>query len=66
LEGLTVVNQTGAVLGLMSHLIATGANDVMVVKGEKEHMIPFIADKFVSGVDFEARQIRVDWDPEFL
>lgn len=66
LEGLAVVTVDGASLGTVSHLIATGANDVLfVVDGEKERLIPFVTGPFVKEVDFEARRIVVDWDPEF-
>ena len=64
LEGLRVINQLGEDLGVVSHLFETGANDVMVVAGEREHLIPFTRDA-VREVDLEARVIRVDWDREF-
>ena len=65
LEGLRVVTLEGVDLGTVSHLLATGANDVLVVQGERERMIPWVQPQFVQGVDFEARTITVDWDPEF-
>jgi 16S rRNA processing protein RimM len=64
LEGLTVVNLEGTVLGTVSHLFETGANDVLVVNGERERLIPYTRDA-VKAVDLAARTIRVDWDPEF-
>ena len=64
LEGLRVVNREGVVLGTVSHLFETAANDVIVVAGERERLIPFL-DDFVLRVDFESGQIDVDWDPEF-
>ena len=65
LEGMRVVNVEGAELGTVSHLFATGANDVLVVKdSERERLVPFTKDA-VKKVDLEAREIRVDWDPEF-
>ena len=65
LEGLTVVNLDGAVLGTVSHLFETGANDVLVVvDGERERLIPYTREA-VKQVDLQARMIRVDWDPEF-
>lgn len=65
LEGLEVVNREGVALGLVSHLFDTGANDVVVVRGEREHLIPFIKDHYVLSIDFEAGRIVVDWDPDF-
>ncbi len=66
LEGADVVTTEGVVLGKVSHLFATGANDVMVVRdGERERMIPFVLKKFVHEVDLNAGRITVDWDPDF-
>lgn len=66
LEGLAVVNVEGAALGRISHLLATGANDVMVVRdGERERLLPFVLDEYVKTVDFDAGLVTVDWDPEF-
>ncbi|NCT68221.1 MAG: ribosome maturation factor RimM [Rhodanobacteraceae bacterium] len=66
LEGLEVVTVEGVPLGRVSHLLATGANDVLVAKdGERERLIPFLVDRFVTGVDMEQQRITVDWDPEF-
>lgn len=66
LEGLEVVTVEGRALGAVSHLIATGANDVLVVKdAERERLIPFVPGQFVTAVDLEGGRITVDWDPEF-
>jgi 16S rRNA processing protein RimM len=66
LEGLEVVTVEGAMLGGVSHLIATGANDVLVVRdGKRERLIPFVLDDYVKKVDFDTGRITVDWDPEF-
>ena len=65
LEGLRVVTVEGVALGTVSHLLATGANDVLVVQGERERMIPFVQPRFVTSVDFDAGVVTVDWDPEF-
>ena len=61
LEGLRVCNVAGEQLGTVSHLFETGANDVMVVKGERERLIPYTA-QVVRRVDLEAKLIEVDWD----
>jgi 16S rRNA processing protein RimM len=65
LEGLEVVTIEGTSLGRVSHLFATGANDVMVVKGERQRPDPVPAGAGGAGVDLEAGRIEVDWDPEF-
>lgn len=66
LEGLRVVTVDGVDLGTVSHLFATGANDVLVARDdERERMIPFVIPQYVVSVDFEAGLVTVDWDPEF-
>jgi 16S rRNA processing protein RimM len=65
LEGLDVVTVDGVRLGTVSHVVATGANDVLVVSGERERLIPFLPGSTVTEVDLAARTIRVDWDPDF-
>ena len=62
LEGLTVVHRDGTVLGKVAHLLETGANDVMVVKGETERLVPFVMDKVVLDVDLDKGVIDVDWE----
>jgi len=65
LEGLKVVNLEGAELGTVSHLIETGgANDVLVVRGERERLVPFTKHA-IREVDLQQRIIRVDWDQDF-
>ncbi len=65
LEGLRVENLEGVDLGVVSHLFETGANDVMVVKGDRERLIPYTKGEAVKEVDLEAGLILVDWDPDF-
>ena len=65
LEGLRVVNVDGTDFGTVSHLFSTGPNDVLVVRGERERLIPFLEPDYVRSVDFEAGVVTVDWDPEF-
>jgi 16S rRNA processing protein RimM len=52
LEGLQVVNSDGTELGRVAYLMETGANDVLVTEGERERLIPFIAEKVILDVDF--------------
>ncbi len=65
LEGLQVETVDGTPLGRIEGLIETGANDVMVVRGDRERLIPWVLDRYVIEVDLEAGRVRVDWDPEF-
>ena len=46
-------------------MLATGANDVMVVRGEKERLIPFVPGQYVKKVSLDGGFVVVDWDPEF-
>ena len=62
LEGLRVVHLDGTELGEVNYLLETGANDVMVLKGEQERLIPFVMDKVVLGVDLANGEISVDWE----
>lgn len=64
LVGLEVVNTEGISLGRVDYLLETGANDVLVVAGERERLIPFVVGPVVTEVDLDGR-ITVDWDPEF-
>ncbi|AKH20264.1 ribosome maturation factor RimM [Sedimenticola thiotaurini] len=64
LEGKRVINLEGVELGRVDHLFETGANDVMVVKGEKERLLPFV-EQVIKEVDLEGDLITVDWDPDF-
>jgi 16S rRNA processing protein RimM len=65
LLGLTVVTLQNEPLGKVDHLLETGANDVLVVSGDRERLIPFVLDDVVKRVDLDAGVIQVDWDKEF-
>ncbi len=64
LIGLSVMNGAGQALGWISGLLQTGANDVLVVAGERERLIPFIAD-VVREVDLAAGVMRVEWGADY-
>ncbi len=65
LEGLTVINCQDVVFGTVSHLFNTGANAVLVVRGERERLIPFVQGQFVKQVDLAQKRLVVDWDADF-
>jgi len=62
LEGMQVLHRDGTELGEVAYLMETGANDVLVTKGERERLIPFIADQVILDVDFAKGIITVDWE----
>jgi 16S rRNA processing protein RimM len=64
LIGLRVVNSEARDFGRVTGILETGANDVLVVHGERERLIPFIAD-VIEDVDFGRGMIRVDWSADF-
>ncbi|HVB28693.1 MAG TPA: ribosome maturation factor RimM [Terriglobia bacterium] len=65
LVGVQVRLADGRILGTVKTLLATGANDVLVVQGAREYLIPFIRGQVIKQVDLDARVICVDWDPDF-
>ncbi len=66
LIGLAVENLAGERLGIVDSLLETGANDVLVVKGEHgEMLIPFIAS-VIQQVSLKEKTIRVDWQADYL
>ncbi|MFT3756202.1 MAG: ribosome maturation factor RimM [Pseudoxanthomonas sp.] len=65
LEGLRVVNVEGVDFGTVSHLFSTGANDVLVIRGDRERLVPFVEPDYVKAVDFDTGVVTVDWDAEF-
>jgi 16S rRNA processing protein RimM len=64
LVGLNVVDADGAALGKVEGFFETGPTSVMVVKGERERLIPFIA-QYVLDVDREGGRIKVDWKADY-
>ena len=61
LEGLEVRTTAGLTLGRVAYLLATGANDVLVLDGMPERLIPFVMGSVVKQVDLAAGSIVVDW-----
>lgn len=65
LIGCAVVNTDGIELGTVRELIETGANDVLVVDGDRERLIPFAPGEIIVSVDVATKRLTVDWDPAF-
>lgn len=64
LVGLRAVNRNGVELGKIDSLMETGAHDVLVIRGEREHLVPFVA-AFVGKVDLAGGTIEVDWGEDW-
>ena len=64
LVGLKVLNREGVDLGTVSRVFETGANDVLVVEGDRERLIPF-TEQVVQEVDLAGRLMRVDWGADY-
>jgi len=65
LIGLRVINTVGVEMGVVERLIETGANDVLVVEGERQRLIPWVLGDVVVEVDTDQGLLRVEWDAEF-
>ena len=65
LVGMRVETLDGVELGRIEQLFETGANDVIVVVGERERLLPYTWQQVVREVDLEQGVMRVDWDPAF-
>jgi len=65
LIGLKVETLDGINLGVVDSILETGANDVLIVKGDRERLIPFLQSQTVININLETGLIRVDWDGDF-
>ena len=66
LIGLEVVNQDASVLGKITEIKETGANDVLVVEGEDRYLVPMLKGSVVKSVNLEQGEMLVDWDGEYI
>jgi 16S rRNA processing protein RimM len=58
LIGLNVINERYEPVGRVTEVIHTAANDVIVVEGEREMLIPMQED-FILNIDMHAASIRI-------
>jgi 16S rRNA processing protein RimM len=65
LIGLHVFNLAGVEFGVIEAMMPTGSNDVMVVNGDRQRLVPYIPGQFVINVNLAEGKLLVDWDPEF-
>jgi 16S rRNA processing protein RimM len=55
----------GVNLGTVDHLLATGGNDVLVLRGATERLVPFVLGAVIKAVDLERGVIVADWPADF-
>lgn len=65
LVGLNVKTSSGTWLGVVDSLLETGANDVLIVKGDRERAIPFLQGSTILSIDLDNGLMIVDWDADF-
>ncbi|WP_022948893.1 ribosome maturation factor RimM [Methylohalobius crimeensis] len=67
LVGMDVLDLAGRRFGQVVDMMETGANDVMIVRGEegREILVPWLRDRVIREVNLAAGEIRVDWDPGY-
>ena len=58
------MNLEGHNFGQVQSILETGANDVLVINGLKEKLVPYI-DDVIMEIDLEAKLIKVDWPDDF-
>ena len=72
LVGLEVTNLQAEILGTVSGLLETGANDVLVVQpsarscDQRERLIPYLTGSVVKQVPVSDVKLVVDWDIDYL
>ena len=52
-----MINQQGQTFGKVIEVMPTGANDVLVVEGDKRHLIPYLPGKFIIDINLSQNLI---------
>lgn len=59
---MQVLNEENKILGVVSGVTGTAANDVLSVEsGARRYLIPYVPDVYIKCVDVKRKIIRVDW-----
>ena len=64
LEGLAAFGQNDQPLGRIEEFRATPAGTVVVIRGERQHWVPFVKERIVS-VDLDAGRVVLDWNADW-
>tara|TARA_B100000029_G_scaffold237436_1_gene234503 strand:- start:147 stop:671 length:525 start_codon:yes stop_codon:yes gene_type:complete len=71
LETLKVINEQNEFLGIIDHIMPTGANDVLVVKpfegsiDNVERLIPFLKKEVITKVELLDKRVYVKWPKDY-
>ncbi|MES1926795.1 ribosome maturation factor RimM [Salinisphaera sp. T31B1] len=65
LVGLDVYSRAGEPLGRVTGMMETGANDVLVLTGDRERLVPFVVGEIIDEVDIAGGRIVADWEPDY-
>ena len=66
LINLQVINGQNEILGVVTELLETGANDVLVVEADKQRrLIPYVKDVYIKDIDIEQGIMQVDWQSDY-
>ena len=60
LIGLTAYLNNGKKIGIVSDIIETGSNDVLVIKGEEEILVPYVFGESVMEVVVKEKKIIIN------
>lgn len=64
LTGLDAYSPSGQWLGKVDHFRETAVHPLIVIRGEREHMIPLVKQRLLA-VDLAAGRVTLDWDPDW-
>jgi len=63
LIGLDAFGQSGTPLGRVAEILELPAHPVIVLKGDRERLVPLVAERLVE-VDLDAGRLTLDWHPD--
>lgn len=66
LLGMSVYNEAenGQLIGVVTDFFETAASDILVIKGEKEYLIPCVLGEHIVDICLNKKEIRVTWNVE--
>jgi 16S rRNA processing protein RimM len=63
LMGLEAYSPAGVPLGRVTGVLELPAHPVLVLRGERERLVPLVAER-LAGVDLEGGRLTLDWHPD--